>query len=204
MLLLPLPLRLCRRTLKHKQCSGRKIPFAFCDAPTGVNTGILAVFTPKYSHSVHLGRVASLRRRTHCGNQLCRKTADETSIWAGTTRVFARFYRPNGLTRLLPPKFVLNAPGVSSTFKREKTKPNYFCGLGHEVPGRSLSTLHAPLPRTTRHRLSLPRQDYRGHPLRAHLSGRKKINFSQVFAGQAAVGIKEVHDDIWLVQFYGL
>jgi putative transposase len=30
--------------------------------------------------------------------------------------------------------------------------------------------------------------------------GRKKINVSQVFAGQA-VGIKEVHDDIWLVSF---
>ena len=30
--------------------------------------------------------------------------------------------------------------------------------------------------------------------------GSKKINFSQVFAGQA-VGIKEVHDDIWLVSF---
>ena len=29
--------------------------------------------------------------------------------------------------------------------------------------------------------------------------GRKKINFSQVFAGQA-VGIKEVQDDIWLVK----
>jgi hypothetical protein len=28
--------------------------------------------------------------------------------------------------------------------------------------------------------------------------GSKKINFSQVFAGQA-VGIKEIHDDIWLV-----
>ena len=28
----------------------------------------------------------------------------------------------------------------------------------------------------------------------------QKINFSQVFAGQA-VGIKEVHDDIWLVSF---
>jgi hypothetical protein len=28
--------------------------------------------------------------------------------------------------------------------------------------------------------------------------GHKKINFSTVFAGQAA-GIKEVHDDIWLV-----
>jgi putative transposase len=30
--------------------------------------------------------------------------------------------------------------------------------------------------------------------------GKKKINFSQVFAGQV-VGIKEVHDDIWLVSF---
>jgi putative transposase len=30
--------------------------------------------------------------------------------------------------------------------------------------------------------------------------GKKKINFSQVCAGQA-VGIKEVHDDIWLVSF---
>src|ERR1700716_3780421 len=30
--------------------------------------------------------------------------------------------------------------------------------------------------------------------------GHTKINFSQVFAGQA-VGIKEVHDDIWLVSF---
>jgi putative transposase len=30
--------------------------------------------------------------------------------------------------------------------------------------------------------------------------GHKKINFSQVFAGQA-VDVKEVHDDIWLVSF---
>jgi putative transposase len=30
--------------------------------------------------------------------------------------------------------------------------------------------------------------------------GKKKINLRQVFAGQA-VGIKEVHDDIWLVSF---
>jgi putative transposase len=30
--------------------------------------------------------------------------------------------------------------------------------------------------------------------------GRKKINLSSVFAGQA-VGIKEVHDEIWLVSF---
>ena len=31
----------------------------------------------------------------------------------------------------------------------------------------------------------------------ASVLGRKKINFSTVFAGQA-VGIKEVHNDIWL------
>jgi putative transposase len=30
--------------------------------------------------------------------------------------------------------------------------------------------------------------------------GKKKINFSTVFAGQA-IGIREVHDDIWLVSF---
>jgi putative transposase len=58
--------------------------------------------------------------------------------------------------------------------------------LDSEVSGRSLSTLHAPLPRTTRHRLSILR--------------RKKINSSQVVTGQT-VGIKEVQDDIWLVSF---
>jgi hypothetical protein len=30
--------------------------------------------------------------------------------------------------------------------------------------------------------------------------GRKRINFSTVFAGEA-VGVKEVHDDIWLASF---
>jgi len=36
------------------------------------------------------------------------------------------------------------------------------------------------------------------------LLGRKKINFSQAFVGQA-VGIKGVHDDIWLVNYlYGV
>jgi len=34
----------------------------------------------------------------------------------------------------------------------------------------------------------------------ASVCSAKKINFSTVFAGQAA-GIKEVHDDIWLVSF---
>jgi hypothetical protein len=40
----------------------------------------------------------------------------------------------------------------------------------------------------------------RRHSLPAHLSRPQKINFSTVFAGQA-VGIKEVHDGIWLVSF---
>jgi hypothetical protein len=68
------------------------------------------------------------------------------------------------------------------------------------MSGRGLPTFHSSLYRIARHRLSLPRQNHRGHPLRPHLSGQKKVNFSQVFAGQA-IGIKEVHDDIWLVSF---
>jgi putative transposase len=36
--------------------------------------------------------------------------------------------------------------------------------------------------------------------LRPICPGKKKINFSQVFAGQT-VGIKEVHSDIWQVSF---
>jgi len=52
----------------------------------------------------------------------------------------------------------------------------------------------------------LPNLDYPRHDktivvtLRANLFGKKKINFSRVFAGQA-VGIKELHDDSWLVSF---
>jgi putative transposase len=34
----------------------------------------------------------------------------------------------------------------------------------------------------------------------ASVWARKKINFSAVFAGQA-IGIRKVHDDIWLVSF---
>jgi hypothetical protein len=68
------------------------------------------------------------------------------------------------------------------------------------MSGGSLPTVSAPLRRVAGHRLSLPRQNHRGHSLRPHLLGKQKINLSQVFAGQA-VGIKEIHDDIWLVSF---
>ena len=50
------------------------------------------------------------------------------------------------------------------------------------------------------HRLAGPRQAHCRDPMRPHLLGRKTINFSIVFARQA-VGIKEVHDDVWLVSF---
>ena len=68
------------------------------------------------------------------------------------------------------------------------------------MPSGGLPTLPASLHRIAGHRLSPPRQNHRGHALRPHLWGNKKISFSQAFAGQA-VGIKEVHDDIWLVSF---
>ena len=68
------------------------------------------------------------------------------------------------------------------------------------MPGRGLSTLHASLPGTTRHRLSTPRQTIVVTRCGRICLGKKKINFSMVFADQA-VDIREVHDDIWLVSF---
>ena len=72
--------------------------------------------------------------------------------------------------------------------------------LGHEVSGGGL-------PTSTRLYRGLPDLDYPFHDRTIVVTrcgriclGRKKINFSTVFAGQA-VGIKEVHDDIWLVSF---
>jgi hypothetical protein len=68
------------------------------------------------------------------------------------------------------------------------------------MSSRGLPTFSAALQGIAGSRLSTPRQNHRGHPLRPHLFGQEKINFSQIFAGQP-VGIKEVHDDIWLVSF---
>jgi hypothetical protein len=71
---------------------------------------------------------------------------------------------------------------------------------GHEVSCRGLSALDAHLPRIAD--IDYPFRDKVtvvancGHICLGH----KKANFSTVFAGQA-VGIKEVHDDIWLVSF---
>ena len=73
-------------------------------------------------------------------------------------------------------------------------------GAGHEVPGGGLPTFPARVQRTAGRRLSPPRQNHVVTRCGRICLGRKKINFSTVFAGQA-VGIKEVHDDIWLVSF---
>ena len=35
------------------------------------------MFTPKYGRSVHLDPATRLRRRGHCENQICKKTADK-------------------------------------------------------------------------------------------------------------------------------
>jgi len=73
--------------------------------------------------------------------------------------------------------------------------------LDMKVPGPRL--LAPTLPGLPDDRLSVQRPNalWSPAPLRSHLSGQeKKSNFSTVFAGQA-VGIREVHDDIWLVSF---
>src|SRR5262249_28360984 len=70
----------------------------------------------------------------------------------------------------------------------------------HEVSSGCLSSLPSSVPGIAGHRLPLPRpNDCSYHSGRTCL-GKKKINFSTVFAGQA-VGIKDVQDDIWLVSF---
>jgi hypothetical protein len=68
------------------------------------------------------------------------------------------------------------------------------------MSGGGLSALIAELHGTAGHRLSVPRQNHRGHPLRTHLHRPKKNQFQPGLC-RAAVGIKEVHDDIWLVSF---
>ena len=48
---------------------------------------------------------------------------------------------------------------------------------GHEMSGGGLPTFPAPLHRLAGHRLSPPRQNHRGHPLRAHLPGQEENQF---------------------------
>jgi putative transposase len=108
------------------------------------------------------------------------------------------------------------------TLKKEATKPaaanflqqqarfdKFMEIFNHERPHEALdmkcpAEVYPPSPRPY---TGLPDIDYPFHDKTIVVTrcgriclGNKKINFSQVFAGQA-VGIKEVHDDIWLVSF---
>jgi len=108
------------------------------------------------------------------------------------------------------------------TLKKEATKPaaanflqqqarfdDFLEVFNHQRPHEALdmkypAEIYQP---STRAYTGLPDLDYPLHDKTIVVTrcgriclGRKKINFSQVFAGQA-VGIKEVHDDIWLLSF---
>ena len=108
------------------------------------------------------------------------------------------------------------------TLKKEATKPaalnflqqqarfdDFMEIFNNERPHEALSMkcpaeIYQPSPRTYQ---GLPPIDYPLHDKIIIVTncgriclGHKKINFSTVFAGQA-VGIKEIHDDIWLVSF---
>src|SRR5579863_3118817 len=108
------------------------------------------------------------------------------------------------------------------TLKKEATKPasrnflqqqarfdDFIEVFNNERPHEALNMkcpaeIYQPSPRPY---TGLPDIDYPFHDRTIVVThcgriclGRKKINFSTVFAGQA-VGIKEVHDDIWLVSF---
>lgn len=68
------------------------------------------------------------------------------------------------------------------------------------MPGRTLRPLNAALPGPARVRLSAARQDRSVTTCGRICFIRQKINLSQIFAGQN-VGIKQVSDRIWLVNF---
>jgi putative transposase len=87
---------------------------------------------------------------------------------------------------------------ASRNFLQQNERPHE--ALGMKCPAK----IYQP---STRVYQGLPNIDYPFHDKTIVVTncggiclGCKKINFSKVFAGQA-VGIKEVHDDIWLVSF---
>jgi len=90
------------------------------------------------------------------------------------------------------------------TLKKEKTKPADLKFLQQQARFGDFIEVYQP---STRAYQGLPDIDYPFHDKTIVVThygrlclGHKKIDFSTVFAGQA-VGIKEVHDDIWLVSF---
>ena len=68
------------------------------------------------------------------------------------------------------------------------------------VPGDAVHAVAAALRGLEELEYPVPRLDRRRHPCGRICYQRRKINVSQVFAGQK-VGVKQVDDHIWLVTF---
>jgi putative transposase len=100
-------------------------------------------------------------------------------------------------------------PAAANFLQQQARFDKFIEVFNHERPHEALdmkcpAEVYQPSPRPY---TGLPDIDYPFHDKTIVVTrcgriclGNKKINFSQVFAGQA-VGIKEVHDDIWLVSF---
>ncbi len=128
------------------------------------------MFLVRYQRCGLQGLTSRSRRRSHCGHRL------PVQMAVNLMQQQARFDNSLGVFRHQHP---------------------------HEAPDRNYpAELHQPSPRVY---TGLPNTDYPFHDRMVvgtrcgrTCLGKKKINFSTVFAGQP-VGIKEVDDDIWLV-----
>src|SRR5205814_9479992 len=110
---------------------------------------------------------------------------------------------------LLPRKREATKPAVSNFLQQQARFDKFIEVFNNQRPHEALdmkcpAEVSHPPPRPNP---GLPDIDYPLHDKTIVVTrcgriclGKKKINFSTVFAGQA-VGIKEVHDDIWLVSF---
>jgi putative transposase len=121
----------------------------------------------------------------------------------------AELCREFGISRKTGYK-IKEATRPAANFLQQQARFDRFVEVfNHERPHEALdrkcpAEVYPPSPRPY---TGLPDIDYPFHDKTIVVTnggriclGRKKINFSTVLAGQA-VGIKEVHDDIWLVSF---
>ena len=100
-------------------------------------------------------------------------------------------------------------PAATNFLQQQARLAKFIEVFNNERPHEALdmkcpAEIYQPAPRVY---TGLPDSDYPLHDKTIVVTrcdriclGREKIHFCQVFAGQA-VGIEEVHDDIWLVSF---
>ena len=96
---------------------------------------------------------------------------------------------------------VLQQQARFDTFSHRFNHERPHQALDMQTPAEPLHAVRARLSRPGGARLSVPRLDGRHHaPAGGSACKRRKINLSQVFAGQK-VGVKQVSEHIWLVTF---